>query len=120
MKKIILSVLCTAMIVGGSAGTVLANNRASEAVEWIGTVDGFVYKNKRDYYFFIPKKTNTYQITLTDLTDDADLYLCDEYENELDYSDKSGSRDEKIVWKMESGKKYYIYVRGLGTKPIIH
>ncbi|MCY9600229.1 PPC domain-containing protein [Paenibacillus thiaminolyticus] len=72
---------------------------------------GSLYPGKgRAWYYFIPKKTSKYKITLTDLTEDADLFLLDENERTIAVSERKGSKDEKIIWKLEAGKKYYIGV----------
>lgn len=118
MKKVLLSVLGAAMIFGGTTGSVFASSDTPERADQIYTSPtnkGWVGDGDLDYWFFIPDETGMYRFTLDRLEGDADLYLLDENENELDRSANDGSANEEIYQRLKSGKKYYIKIKGYAS-----
>ncbi|WP_028596626.1 PPC domain-containing protein [Paenibacillus assamensis] len=115
MKKVLLSLFGAMLIVGSSAGAAFASgdtpDRANKITLSIET--GYVSGTDVDYWYFIPDRSGSYRIQLTGLEQDADLYLYDKFGNdlwELGKSEKSGIKNEEIIYNLDQGTKYYIKV----------
>ncbi len=63
-----------------------------------------------DYYRLWVSEDETITVTMTGTGDDFDIFLYDYMENNVDYSDNSGTSTEEIIYKVLSSGNYYIEV----------
>ncbi len=64
-----------------------------------------------DFFYFTPAVNGTATIELTNLPADYDLYLCDESENLLRFSENGKLEDERIIHYVTAWDKYYVIIK---------